>query len=194
MFVQVIRGRTGDPEAARRQMQKWMQDLAPGAKGFLGTTAGVTPGGEMIALARFESAELARANSDRPEQGRWWKEMAKTFVSEPTFKDSADVDVLMGGGSDEAGFVQVMTGKTVDQARVRSLQPEIERAVHAQRPEVLGGLIAWHDDGTFTQAIYFSSEAAARKGEQAEMPAVLAEVQAAAPASEFLDLSEPWFS
>src|ERR1700694_3539416 len=125
MFIQVIRGKAGDPEAARRQMDRWMEEVRPGAKGFLGTTASVTSGGEMIALARFESAELARANSDRPEQGQWWGEVAKPFSSEVTFKDSSDVDVLMGGGSNDAGFVQIMKGPAVDKARACPLQSEI---------------------------------------------------------------------
>jgi hypothetical protein len=192
MFIQVIRGKAGDPEAAHRQMVRWMEQLRPGATGFLGSTAGVTVGGDMIALARFESVDLARANSDRPEQGRWWDEMAKTFSGEVTFKDSSDVDILMGGGSNEAGFVQIMTGTVVDQARARSLQPELERVIGASRPDVLGGVLAWHEDGTYTEAIYFKSEAAARQGESGEMPAVLGEVLSAMPVTEFLDLPEPW--
>jgi hypothetical protein len=192
MFVQVIRGQAGDPQAARQLMDRWMAELRPGAKGFLGSTAGVTSGGEMIALARFESAAAARANNDRPEQGQWWAEMAKTFAGEVTFKDADDVDDIMGGGSNEAGFVQVMMGQTVDKAKARSLQPEIERVVGSSRPEVLGGVIAWHDDGTFTEAIYFRSEAAARQGESGEPPKVLADVQTAMPVTEFLDLTDPW--
>jgi hypothetical protein len=192
MFIQVIRGKVGDAEGARRQMDRWMEELRPGAKGFLGTTAGVTPGGEMIALARFESAEEARANSDRPEQGDWWGDMAKTFSGDVTFKDSSDVDVLMAGGSNDAGFVQIMTGRAVDKAMAQALQSEIEATLGTARPEVLGGVLAWHDDGTFTEAIYFTSEDAARAAEKGEPPAVLADIQAAMPITEFLDLPQPW--
>ncbi len=192
MFIQVLRGKAGDPAAARRQMERWMRDLRPGAKGFLGSTAGVTTAGEMIALARFESPELARANSERPEQGAWWEEMAKTFSGAVTFSDSSDVDILLGGGSNEAGFVQIMMGKAADKARGRALLPEIERAVKSSRPDVLGAVLAWHDDGTFTEAVYFRSEADARKAEQDDTPEALVEVQTAMPITEFLDLSEPW--
>jgi hypothetical protein len=194
MFIQVIRGKAGDPQAARRLMDRWTDELGPGAKGFLGSTAGVTPGGELIALARFESEELAQANSNRPEQGKWWQEMEKTFSGPVTFKNSSDVDVLLGGGSDDAGFVQVMIGTAVDQAKARSLQAQIEKEVTASRPDVIGGLLAWHDDGTFTEAIYFQSEEAARKAEGGEPPAALAEIDAAMPVAEYLDLRQPWFS
>jgi hypothetical protein len=192
MFIQVIRGKVGDPEGARRQMDRWMEELRPSSKGFLGTTAGVTSEGEMIALARFESAELARANSDRPEQGNWWQDMSKNFSGEVTFKDSSDVDVVMGGGSNDAGFVQIMTGRAVDKARARALQSEMAGTVGPARPEVLGGVLAWHEDGTFTEAVYFKSEDAARAGEKGELPAVLADLQVAMPVTEFLDLSQPW--
>ena len=35
---------------------------------------GMCDDGTFVALARFESAEAARRNSDRPEQGEWWAE------------------------------------------------------------------------------------------------------------------------
>ena len=68
MFVQVIQGPVSDATAARAQFEKWMTELAPGAIGWLGSTAGVTDDGTLVALARFESEEAARQNSDRPEQ------------------------------------------------------------------------------------------------------------------------------
>jgi hypothetical protein len=192
MFIQVFRGQAGDPEAARRLMGRWMEELRPGATGFLGSTAGVTSNGQMIAMARFESADLARANSNRPEQGRWWQEMENTFSGPVRFKDSADVDVLMAGGSNDAGFVQVTTGKVVDKAKARALAPQLEREITAARPDVIGGVLAWHDDGTFTEAVYFTSEEAARAGEKGEMPAVVGEANTTMPVAEFLDLSNPW--
>lgn len=192
MFIQVIRGKAGDPVEARRQMDRWMEELRPGAKGFLGSTAGVSTTGELVALARFESPEAARANSARPEQGSWWEEMATSFAGDVSFKESSDVDTLSEGGSNEAGFVQIMTGKVVDGAKARSLLHEVAGAIGSLRPDVLGGVVAWHDDGTFTQAVYFRSEAAAREGEQGEMPAALADVRTAMTVTEFLDLPDPW--
>src|SRR3546814_9094548 len=50
----------------------------------------------------------ARANSELPEQSAWWEGMAKLYDGEPTFTESSDVTEWMGGGSDDAGFVQVM--------------------------------------------------------------------------------------
>ena len=68
MFVQVIRGQVTDREQVHAALDRWSQQLAAGAPGWLGSTAGVTGDGRFIALARFESEEAARRNSARPEQ------------------------------------------------------------------------------------------------------------------------------
>ena len=89
MFVQVIQGQVSDPEQARAALDRWARELAPGAGGWLGSTAGVTEDGRFIALARFESEEAARRNSDRPEQDRWWAETARLFTGRPPSRTAA---------------------------------------------------------------------------------------------------------
>ena len=42
MFVQVITGKVTDAAAVRAAFDRWLDELAPGAKGWLGSTAGVT--------------------------------------------------------------------------------------------------------------------------------------------------------
>src|SRR3954447_20688582 len=111
MFVQVIRGRVADPEHVRTAMDRWMRDLAPGAAGWLGSTAGVTEDGRFVALARFESPDAARRNHDRPEQDAWWSDVSKAFTGDVTFIDSEDVVPDIVGDPDNAGFVQVMSGR-----------------------------------------------------------------------------------
>src|SRR4029453_16589568 len=103
-------------------MDRWAQELAPGATGWLGSTAGVTDDGRFIALARFESEQATRQNSDRPEQDRWWAETSTLFTGEPSFKDSSDVTVDVTGDPDAAGFVQVMQGRGRDPDRPRELR------------------------------------------------------------------------
>ena len=73
MFVQVISGRVSDAAQLKSQLDRWMQDCAPGATGWLGTTSGVTGDGRFVALARVESEDDARRNSARPEQDAWWQ-------------------------------------------------------------------------------------------------------------------------
>src|SRR5205823_7307827 len=90
MFVQVIQGQISDREQLQAALNSWHQELASSAIGWLGYTAGVTDDDTGITLARFESEEGTRRNSDRPEQGAWWSETQKLFAGEPTFRDSAD--------------------------------------------------------------------------------------------------------
>ncbi len=72
MFVQVLRGRVTDPGAMQLAVDRWQAECRPGASGWLGTTSGVADDATFIAVARFTSAEAARANSERPQQRAWW--------------------------------------------------------------------------------------------------------------------------
>src|SRR5688500_4880069 len=103
MFVQVIQGQVTDREQVERLGARWDEELRPGADGFLGATIGVSDEGQFVNIARFETEEQARRNSDRPEQGAWWNEFAKCFAGEPTFAEGTDVELVRNGGSNDAG-------------------------------------------------------------------------------------------
>jgi hypothetical protein len=197
MFAQVIQGRTSDAKAFASAMDRWMQDLAPGAVGWLGSTGGVTDDGRVIAVARFESADAAARNSARPEQTQWWEETRRGFEGDVTFADSEDVTVDLQGDPDAAGFVQIMRGRATDAARGKALMEQMNGLDMAGlRPDILGSLSIDHDGGEWTQVIYFSSEEAAREGERREMPpeaqALMAEmITISAGPPEFFDLRQP---
>ena len=197
MFVQVIQGKVADVGKARAALDQWHETLAPGAVGWLGSTAGVTDDGTFIALARFESEEAARRNGDRPEQDRWWSETAKLFSGEPTFHNSTDVDVDVAGDPDQAGFVQIMQGKISDPARAKAIMAQDTGERAAYRPDVLGTIVAQHEDGDYTMAVYFTSEEEARAGERKEPSPAMKEqmeqmnaLMLGAPL--FFDLKRPW--
>lgn len=167
MFIQIIQGKVRDADHLRREMERWQTEIKPGASGYLGATGGVTPDGRGITLVRFDSEEAARANSERPEQGAWWNEMVKAYDGEITFHDCTEVDTAFAGGSNEAGFVQVIQGRAKDQEEMRRRLPQLEQQLSELRPDVLGIVVGWHGDGGFTQAVYFTSAEAARQGEAA---------------------------
>jgi hypothetical protein len=197
MFVQVIRGRVSDPPQLRAAMDLWTEQLAAGAQGWLGSTAGVTEDGRFVALARFESEQAAQRNSDRPEQHQWWMETAKLFDGEVTFADSGDVTVDLPGDPDTAGFVQVMQGRGTDPERAKELMAQNPDEWAEFRPEVLGSVAVGHPGGGYTMALYFTSEEAAREGERKEPPpalrAQMAEMDKISVGEpEFLDLRQPW--
>ena len=57
MFVQVIRGRATSPEQVHAALDRWSGQLAAGAEGWLGSTAGVTGDGRFVALAFKRQSE-----------------------------------------------------------------------------------------------------------------------------------------
>lgn len=193
MFVQVIEGRTSDPAALRERGEQWQQELRPGATGYLGITAGTTDDGRAITIARFEDEASARANSERPEQSAWWEGTAQLYDGEPTFTESSDVTEWLGGGSDDAGFVQVMKSTGVDRAQVEKMDAAFDSYKHL-RPDLLGGLRIWTGKDSCIDVAYFTSEAEARVGEKAEMPPELMEMMgdgAGMGETDYLDLTDP---
>jgi hypothetical protein len=195
MFIQVISGKVSDVEAMERLSDRWEQDLRPGATGFLGVTQGVTDDGRFVVMARFESAAAAAKNSERPEQGEWFAEMEKV-VEDVTFHDCSRVETLFGGGKNEATFVQVMQGRVKDGAKADAMftrGAEAEKVLGGARPDVIGEVVAIHDDGDgYTDAVYFSSEEEARANEAKPMPAeaqqMMQEFENALETTEYLDL------
>jgi len=196
VFVQVIEGRVGDRDGLRRQLDRWESDLRPGAKGFLGSTAGVADDGRGICLARFDSAAAAKANSDRPEQGQWWAETEKCFDGPVNFSDSEDVQTFGAGGSNDAGFVQIMEGRGIDRAQLQALDKSFDEYGPSFRPDLIGALRVWTGPDTYVEVGYFTSEAEAREGEKKEPPpeiaAQIAEFEKLAAKIEFIDLRDPW--
>lgn len=197
MFVQVIQGHVSDAAQVKAHLDRWAAEVAPGAVGWLGSTSGVTEDGRLIALARFESEEAAQQNSDRPEQGAWWEGMAKLFSDEPEFHNSTSVDVETPGDPAQAGFVQVMQGRTSDPDRARELMANDPTDWASFRPDILGTVQVGHDGDAWTMAIYFTSEEEARKGEQKEPPPEMAEMMKEMDSLSvgepvFYDLVDPW--
>jgi hypothetical protein len=200
MFAQVIQGRTSDPAALWNRMEEWDRSLKPGAQGFLGSTAGVADDGEFILIARFDSEDAARRNSDRPEQGEWWAETEKHLEGDVRFYDCTEVETFFGGGSDDAGFVQVIQGRFGDESqkeRWRQAEAEAEDWLRENRPDLIGGVRAWQGTN-FSDFVYFTSEGEARVGERKQPPADsrgdAGDWMQQVEDLKFIDLRRPYFS
>jgi len=192
MFVQVLQGTVTDPAAVRARVDEWAQSLGPTAEGWLGTTEGATDDGQYLAVVRFRDEESARRNSDRPEQTAWWKTTESLF-EEVEFHDYLNTSTMFGGGSDDAGFVQIIQGTYRGDRDPAEMSPDDPQMAEL-RPDVIGGLLAWDDSGHFTQTVYFTSEQAAREGERATPPEMAEEMNewmAAVEGLTFFDLRSP---
>jgi hypothetical protein len=195
VFIQVIQGQATNPDALRAELDRWKAELQPGADGWLGSTSGVTDDGRFIAVVRFASEELARRNSDRPEQDAWWSQASK-HLAEVAFHDSTRVHTYREGGSDQAGFVQVIQGYSPDMERLAALGRAREQTMAEQAPHILGMTVAEHADrrGDFTQTVYFTSQEEARwfgREQPVEFDPSFAEFSSLMTEVRYFDLRDP---
>lgn len=167
MFIQVVQGRATDVAGWRKGMESWIENVKPAAKGYLGSTAGIRDDGSFMVIARFESEELAEENNNVPEQTKWYEEYS-SYWTDVTFTNCTKVVEWLGGGSNDAGFVQAIQGKLDDPQKMIDEMTSNEDTMREERPDVIGGVIALHGDGGFTNTVYFTSEAEARVGEKKE--------------------------
>jgi hypothetical protein len=89
-----------------------------------------------------------------------------------------------------------MQGRSSDPDRARELMASDPTDWQKFRPDILGTVSVGHDGGAWTMAIYFTSEEAAREGEQKappEMQEMMKEMDALAIGQPvFFDLRDPW--
>jgi len=190
MFIQVIQSKSNRRDEVRALIEEWGQQSNEGT-GFLGGTYGFTDDDDFIGVVRFESKEKAMANSERPETDAMAKRMAELMDGPPTFHDCDDVTVWMDGGSDDAGFVQIIQGRTDDPDRLKEVMGDAPEDMREQRPDIIGGTFALEDDGTFTNTIAFTDEASAREGEKNSSPPE--EMMTLMSDLKYFDLRDPWF-
>jgi hypothetical protein len=197
MFIQIIQGKCTRQDELRALADTWREEMAPSADGWLGGTYGFTDDGQFVGIIRFESRDAAMRNSERPEQGEWAQRMTALLDGQVEYHDCEDVTLMLNGGSDDAGFVQVIRGKVDDPGKLKTLMGDTDM-LHEMRPEILGATLAIEADGTFTETVAFTDEASARAGESKEMPEMPAEVRETLEASmqgaTYYDLHRPWFA
>ncbi len=200
MFIQIIQGKCTKQDELHAAVDRWTAELGPNAIGWLGGTYGFTDDDTFVGVVRFENREMAMANSNRPEQTRWWQETERLLDGPAEFHDCDEVMLMMDGGRDDAGFVQIIRGKVDDPSKVDAEMREMTPLLHQARPEIIGGTFAMEKDGTFTETVAFTDEAAARAGESKEMPLTdevrhsMQEWSQNVHDQQYLDLHHPWFT
>ena len=107
------------------------------------------------------------------------------------FHDCDDVTLMMDGGSDDAGFVQVIRGKVDDAARLKAMMDDTERCSTRRGRRSSAATLAIEADGTFIETIAFTDEAVgpprraggdARAGTSHAMESAMHDVQLPRPA------------
>jgi hypothetical protein len=191
----MVEGRCSRTDEMRGLVDDWCGSMAD-RPGWLGGTYGFTDDGRFVGVVRFDSQTACREYAGAPEAPMWWAGAEALFDEHCRIHESADVSMMLDGGSDSAGFVQVMCGRITDADKLRHMMDtEMTSMLHQARPEIIGATMAMEPDGTFVETVAFTSEDDARHGEQAEMPdEVRADLQSAMADVEYLDLHQPWFA
>src|SRR5262249_55055075 len=128
---------------------------------------------------------------------RWWRETSQLFTEPAMFHNSANVMADLIGDPNRAGFVQFMQGRGRDPARARELMSQDSGEWSKFRPDLIGSVAAEYDNGSYTMAMYFTSEKEARKGEKKEPPpklkAQMEEMNSLTIGeTEYFDIKNPW--
>ena len=187
-FVVLAQGAAADPDALRRSWEDWQERARASAGGWLGSTAGIAPAGHWLAALRYSSEEEARAARD---------DVGSFLPGVTAVELTGDVQVVEGNGSPAAGrFVQVMRAHVPDRRRLEDVEAAIGDRFAALRPDFLTGIRAWTGADRLTVVDWFTSEAEARAGEAAGIPADLGslfgEWMSLLHDVEWNDLVEPW--
>lgn len=195
MFIQMVQGRCSREDEMRALVDDWSATMAD-RPGWLGGTYGFTDDGRFLGVVRFESSQSCRESASEPGADLWWAAAESLCDGPCEVHESEDVTMMLEGGSDDAGFVQIMTGRVGDADRLRHLvSDEMSSMLHQARPEILGATMAIEAGGHFVETIAFTDEESARRGEQLDMPADVREELTSAMADvAYADLHHPWFA
>lgn len=198
--MQMVTGACARQDEMRAVVDDWCADMAM-RDGWLGGTYGFTDDDQFVGIVRFSSQRAYDACCASESAGAHWAGAVSCFEGQPEIHQSEDVTIMLDGAFDEAGsaqFVQVIRGRAADPDRLRHMvsDSEMTTMLHQARPEIIGSTLIIEDDGTFTETIAFTDEAAARRGEQMDMPMDMSADWQAALGSEpkFSDLHRPWFA
>ena len=195
MFIQMVEGACTHEDDMRMLVDDWCDRMAD-ESGWLGGTYGFTDEGRFIGVVRYESREAYEKCCAADDAGMWWAAAEEIFDGMPEMHQSEDVMMMLDGGSDQAGFVQVMRGKVGNPEKLRRIMTDQDMTsmLHQARPEIIGATLLIEDDGSFTETISFTDEDSARRGEAMNMPAeVAADLQEAMAEVAYYDLHKPWF-
>lgn len=195
MFVLTVEARTSRPAALRRHVLTWPSVVGRDAMGWLGNTAGVSADGELVLLLRFASQEAAWATSDLPGSAQWWQDCRRLLDTPPQITESTAVTGILQGGSDDAAAVRITRGSG-SRTRLRDSVRQLESLPAAERAPVVGGFVAWHDGGRFTEALYLASPAGEldQRAASSALRQILDAQDAAMREGRVVELVEPWLA
>ena len=122
MFIQIIQGKCTRQDELRAMAERWRRRARPRRRRLARRHLRLhrrrhVPRRGPLRVARGRDG----ATPQRPEQGAWAEQMMALMDGPVEFHDCDDVTLMMDGGSDQAGFVQVIRGKVDDPDRLKAM-------------------------------------------------------------------------
>lgn len=184
MSVRYVEAEVTDAELARDTLER-----LPGIDAVpVGGVGGVTDDGRLVALLDLPSVAPAEAADQHP----CWPALTAASAGDPRVELATEVATFVSDPPTHSGFAQVIRGRVTD-------RPTFERVLAAdaewlarERPEVLGGTLAWHGADRFTLVVCFADEASARAGEARNDESPGADIDQLMEDVTFDELRDPW--
>lgn len=194
MFVRMLRARVSAKPLLRNAWDQLGDSLGkiPGWRCMVG---GIDRDGGFFGTIEFTDPGAAHHAWTDGEVSRWLQEVQRSLDNVDE-RESADGEILLPGPRNEAGFIQFIQARTSDKPRWKAINDAMQEVMRSHRPEVLAATIAWNDDDSFLETVYFTSEQEAREGESREFPGGMAglfgELMDLVSDLSYTDLRSPW--
>ncbi|MFP5218511.1 MAG: hypothetical protein ACLGIG_02060 [Actinomycetes bacterium] len=179
MPVQYVEAQTTGGESARAALSRLSDAVG---------VAGVSDDGRLVALLDVGSGAQLGGGEHAPWDATLQAASAREVRVEPAVESSA----FVAGVPVRCGFAQVLRGRVPDRFEFERVLRADAEWLARERPEILGGLLAWHGGNRFTLVVCFTDEAAARAGEAKNAESPGADIDQLMDDVTYVELRDPW--
>ena len=158
MFARLVSVPATEDTGLCDAFESWRQSLPgqPGQTDRTVTTAAVVDAETIVGLVATTSSDPVVIDYLKQP---WWTADGLVLPGEPAVCDSTDVVLVeLSGSLDEATFVVIMQGRYRDPDQAKSLLIGNDEEWAAFAPHLLGSITAYHGDGDYFLAMYYTSE------------------------------------
>lgn len=150
--------------------------------------AGVTEDGRLVALLQVLTDTWAPTAKDTP----WWAELQAVIAEDPHIDPAVEIGIFVSAIPEKSGFAQVIRARVTDRHSFQRMLAADAEWLARERPEILGGALAWHGRDRFTLVVCFTDEASARAGEAKNADSPGADIDQLMHGVNYDELRDPW--
>ena len=151
--------------------------------------AGVTDDGRLVALLQVPPDTWAlAAKEDTP----WWAQLQAVIAEDPQIDPAVEMGGFVSAIPARSGFAQVIRARVTDRHAFQRMLAADAEWLARERPEIVGGALAWHGRDRFTLVVCFTDEASARAGEAKNAESPGADIDQLMHDVSYDELRNPW--